>query len=120
MNTSASEPVVRCQGRPAAARRWGRDDALCASVANTAVPFLGVEVPVCRMHEATYARWGADAEVRALERWGWQEHAPAVSESASARWWIPARRLAHIVSLSRSCRPGAGAAWRPSPGEIPR
>jgi hypothetical protein len=73
----AVESGTRCQARPAAARRGFREDALCASLANTSVRFAGREVPVCRMHEATYARWASDAEERAQALWCWQ-----VGESA--------------------------------------
>jgi hypothetical protein len=61
----------RCQARPAAARPAYRDDMLCASSANCAVSYAGAEIPVCRMHEATYVRWGASAETNARERWDW-------------------------------------------------
>jgi hypothetical protein len=27
---------------------------------------------VCRMHQATYERWGAEAEQKATELWGWR------------------------------------------------
>ena len=46
---------------------------LCASLANTTVQFHGRDVAVCRMHEATYARWGADAERKAAELWEWAD-----------------------------------------------
>jgi hypothetical protein len=65
------EPPTRCQARPAAARPAYREDMLCASLANSAVQFGGADVPVCRMHQATYARWGDDAETNARERWSW-------------------------------------------------
>jgi hypothetical protein len=32
--------------------------------------FRGVEVPVCRMHESAYVRWGVDTEGNAALRWG--------------------------------------------------
>lgn len=63
----------QCQARPAAARRGFREDALCASRANTTVEFHGRSVPVCRMHEATYERWGSEAGTRAGELWEWPE-----------------------------------------------
>jgi hypothetical protein len=44
---------------------------LCASNANAAVRFGAVLIPVCRMHEATFARWGRDADANAHARWGW-------------------------------------------------
>ena len=44
---------------------------LCASNANTVVPFHDQLVAVCRMHEATYKRWGKDAEANAAELWEW-------------------------------------------------
>jgi hypothetical protein len=65
----AAEP---CQAIPSVVRRGWRTDVLCASVANTHVEFHGRQVPVCRIHHDVYARWGADAEQRAIERWGWQ------------------------------------------------
>jgi hypothetical protein len=61
----------RCQARPAAARRGFREDVLCASNANTVVEFHGQLIGVCRMHEATYKRWGKDAEANAVEIWEW-------------------------------------------------
>jgi len=54
-----------------AARHGWRDDALCASAASMVVPFRGVDMPVCRIHEKTYARWGDDAHVNAALLWGW-------------------------------------------------
>jgi hypothetical protein len=65
------EESERCQARPAAARRGFREDVLCASLANTVVEFQGQVVAVCRMHEATYKRWGAHAEKNAAELWEW-------------------------------------------------
>jgi hypothetical protein len=62
---------VRCQARPRAARPAYRADMLCASNANAAVRFGAALIPVCRMHEATFARWGRGAEANARERWGW-------------------------------------------------
>jgi hypothetical protein len=44
---------------------------LCASNANTVVEFHDHLVAVCRMHEATYKRWGKDAEDNAAELWEW-------------------------------------------------
>ena len=29
-------------------------------------------VPVCRIHDAKFARWGDDAEVEAILQWGWE------------------------------------------------
>jgi hypothetical protein len=63
--------LERCQARPAAARRGFREDVLCASHANTTVEFRDQLVAVCRMHEATYKRWGKDAECNAAELWEW-------------------------------------------------
>ena len=63
--------IERCQARPAAARRGFREDVLCASNANTVVEFHDHLVAVCRMHEATYKRWGKDAEENAAELWEW-------------------------------------------------
>jgi hypothetical protein len=67
-----SDERHRCQAIPSAARRGWRTDVLCASFANTEVEFHGRRVPVCRMHEATYARWGAEAEQNAQELWDWE------------------------------------------------
>jgi hypothetical protein len=61
----------RCQARPAAARRGFREDMLCASYANTVVRFRGVEMPVCRIHETAFERWGSDAEGNAEALWAW-------------------------------------------------
>jgi hypothetical protein len=61
----------RCQARPLAARPGYREDMLCASEANSVVRYADVDVPVCKMHEATYARWGVSAWANASERWGW-------------------------------------------------
>jgi hypothetical protein len=66
------DPVAapRCQARPAAfAEVREPDDGLCAATANRLVRFDGLDVPVCRMHEATYARW--NDETVAVQRWGW-------------------------------------------------
>jgi hypothetical protein len=68
-----SEPKQSCLAIPGAARRGWRTDLLCASVANSEVAFRGRLVPVCRIHRATYERWGADAERNAVELWGWHE-----------------------------------------------
>jgi hypothetical protein len=68
---SAPADPVRCQARPIAARIGFREDMLCASMAKTTVIFRGAEVPVCRMHEKAYARWGVDAEGKAASLWGW-------------------------------------------------
>jgi hypothetical protein len=64
--------TLHCQALPAAARRGFREDALCASRAKTHVAFRGGSVAVCRMHEATYQRWGAEAESNAQTLWGWR------------------------------------------------
>jgi hypothetical protein len=63
--------LSRCQARPRAARPGYREDMLCASLASTVVRFYGVEVPVCRIHDAKYARWGAEAEAQAELQWAW-------------------------------------------------
>jgi hypothetical protein len=68
---SGIDVSVRCQARPAAARPGYREDMLCASRANTHVRHRGEDVPVCRMHAATYARWGEDAVRNADESWDW-------------------------------------------------
>jgi hypothetical protein len=75
MTTTPSPPEDReqCQARPAAARRGFREDVLCASLANTTVRFHGRDVAVCRMHEATYGRWGSEAEAKASELWEWPD-----------------------------------------------
>jgi hypothetical protein len=52
-------------------RHGWRDDALCASTASVIVAFCGVDMPVCRIHEKTYARWGLDAVGNAALFWGW-------------------------------------------------
>jgi hypothetical protein len=65
----------RCQARPAASRHGWREDVLCASQANTSVEFHGVAMPVCKIHEKTYARWGDAAEQQAEEAWGWEPSA---------------------------------------------
>jgi hypothetical protein len=67
----AGDPPLRCQATPAAARRGFREDVLCASLANTTVPYQDGEMAVCRMHEATYTRWGENAEANASELWKW-------------------------------------------------
>ena len=69
---SARDEPERCQARPAAARRGFREDVLCASNANTYVEFRNGRVAVCRMHEATYGRWGDEAEAKAAELWDWE------------------------------------------------
>lgn len=66
-----TEPKQGCLAIPGAARRGWRTDRLCASVANSEVAFCGRLVPVCRIHRTTYERWGADAERKAIELWGW-------------------------------------------------
>ena len=68
-----------CRAIPSAARRGWRADLLCASRAKTEVEFDGRMVPVCRMHEATYVRWGADAEQNAVALWGWTRTSAAGS-----------------------------------------
>ena len=69
---SARDEPERCQARPAAARRGFREDVLCASNANTYVEFRNAVVAVCRMHEATYLRWGEEADAKAAELWDWE------------------------------------------------
>lgn len=75
-HTQAAD-ATPCLAIPGAARRGWRSDFLCASLASTGVEFRGRRVAVCRMHEATYDRWGADAEQRAIELWGWNATAPS-------------------------------------------
>lgn len=62
---------MSCQAVPSASRRGWRSDRLCASIANTEVEFCGRLIPVCRIHLATYERWGSEAESNARELWGW-------------------------------------------------
>jgi hypothetical protein len=64
------EPI-RCQARPAALRAGDDADDVCAADANRTVSFREREVPVCRLHEATYAAWGELADENAAELWGW-------------------------------------------------
>jgi hypothetical protein len=45
---------------------------LCASLANTHVLYHEANVPVCRMHAATYARWAVEAESNAATHWDWR------------------------------------------------
>ena len=66
-----AEAPQACQAIPGVARRGWRTDPLCASNASTDVAFSGRLVAVCRMHQATYVRWGAEAEQKATELWGW-------------------------------------------------
>jgi hypothetical protein len=69
--------VDQCQAQPLAGRRWDRDDLLCASAANSFVLHRGVQMPVCRIHGKTYARWGTDAEWKGAYLWAWEsENAP--------------------------------------------
>jgi hypothetical protein len=64
---------TRCHARPLAAAPAARrrSEGLCASSATRVVQFRSLELPVCRLHEATYAHWGVDAELQAASRWGW-------------------------------------------------
>jgi hypothetical protein len=55
---------------------------LCASTANTTVAFHGSEIPVCRIHEAKYMRWGDDAEEQAALQWDWVPPASAKDDPA--------------------------------------
>jgi len=55
---------------------------LCASSACTTVDFHGSAIPVCRIHEAKYARWGGDAEEQAALQWGWVPPASTKDDSA--------------------------------------
>jgi hypothetical protein len=72
---TAGDARARCQARPVAARRGFREDVLCASYANTQVRFREVDVPVCRIHEATYERWACDADENASTLWAWGSEA---------------------------------------------
>jgi hypothetical protein len=54
---------------------------LCASSACTTLEYRGRAMPVCRIHEAKYQRWGAEAEQNAESQWGW---APASPHEAPA------------------------------------
>jgi hypothetical protein len=69
----------RCQARPKAARPDYRADMLCASCACTVVSFRGAEIPVCRIHEKKYARWGATAEEQAMLLWDWDPSGPVAA-----------------------------------------
>jgi hypothetical protein len=73
----AKPPPAQCLAIPGAARHGWREDALCASLAKTEVDFHGRTMPVCRMHEATYLRWGETAEQNAAELWDWDPEPPA-------------------------------------------
>jgi hypothetical protein len=66
-----AEAALRCQARPKAARPGFRDDMLCANAGNSVVHFEALDVPVCKLHEATFTRWGLDADDLARTRWGW-------------------------------------------------
>jgi hypothetical protein len=85
MQNAAAPPEtdLRCQARPRAARPGYREDMLCASTACTSVAFHERQVPVCRIHEAKYARWGGEAETHAAAEWGWIPQA-TVEERALA------------------------------------
>jgi hypothetical protein len=65
------EAAFRCQAQPSAARPGYREDMRCASAANCVIRFEALDIPVCRIHEATFARWGASAADNARSRWGW-------------------------------------------------
>lgn len=62
---------------------------LCASSASTAVCFHGIEMPVCRIHDAKYARWGADAEAQAVLHWAWALPEPRRDELVGVPQWTP-------------------------------
>jgi hypothetical protein len=62
---------------------------LCASTACTVVAFHGGSVPVCRIHEAKYERWGARAEEHAEAEWGWAP--PPVDPGAEATMLVSLR-----------------------------
>ena len=79
----------RCQARPRAARPAYREDMLCASLANMVVCFHGVEMPVCRIHDAKYARWGADAEAQSELHWAWTRPAAQADEPGSVPQLTP-------------------------------
>ena len=74
---------ARCQARPRAARPAYREDMLCASAASTAVLFHGIEMPVCLIHDAKYARWGDEAETGAALQWGWEPPAAIGADGVS-------------------------------------
>jgi hypothetical protein len=61
----------RCEAMPQAARSGHDGDGACAANAVTTVRFRGVDVPICRLHAATYARWGDGAEDEAMRAWAW-------------------------------------------------
>jgi hypothetical protein len=82
------DPVAapRCQAKPAAfSQAQDPDDELCAATANRLVRFDGLDVPVCRMHEATYVRWNDEAVAVASWSWGtWTVSALAAIAAAAA------------------------------------
>jgi hypothetical protein len=63
--------AFRCQAQPSAARPGYREDMRCASMANCVIRFEALDIPVCRIHEATFARWGTAGAANARARWGW-------------------------------------------------
>jgi hypothetical protein len=80
----------RCQARPKAARPDYREDMLCASCACTVVSFRGAAIPVCRIHEKKYARWGATAEEQAMLLWDWDPSGPVAAFAAGSVLALPA------------------------------
>jgi hypothetical protein len=65
---------------------------LCASSASTVVEHRGRQVPVCRIHEAKYARWGDAAAAHAETQWGWEtEPEPDTPALAQRRDLAPTR-----------------------------
>jgi hypothetical protein len=87
-DADAVRSSARCQARPRAARPAYREDMLCASSASTVVSFHGIEMPVCGIHDAKYARWGAEAEAQAALQWVWTppESRPAEAECSEPQF----------------------------------
>jgi hypothetical protein len=57
---------------------------LCASLANTLVPFRDFTVPVCRIHARMFGRWAEDAERNAEALWAWGPWSAAAVLAAAA------------------------------------
>jgi hypothetical protein len=68
-----AEPVVHaCDAVPLAARRWGREDAACASSrAPWPVTWRGTERHLCAMHYEMWHARGLEARDELGENWGW-------------------------------------------------
>jgi hypothetical protein len=83
--TEGAPTALQCQARPRAARAGYRDDMLCASIANTFVLFREFSVPVCRIHERMFGRWGDDAEQNAETLWCFGPWSAAAALLAAAK-----------------------------------